>query len=52
MSDALWPRRRMALAREQKLNDLGGLVVAAARTHDLGTPLATIKVAQCGIGVL
>ena len=30
-----------ALAREQKLDDLGGLVAAAA--HELGTPLATIK---------
>jgi len=32
---------RMALAREQKLTDLGGVVAAAA--HELGTPLATIK---------
>jgi two-component system sensor histidine kinase RegB len=31
----------MALAREQKLTDLGGVVAAAA--HELGTPLATIK---------
>jgi two-component system sensor histidine kinase RegB len=31
----------MALARAQKLNDLGGVVAAAA--HELGTPLATIK---------
>lgn len=31
----------MALAREQKLTDLGGLVAAAA--HELNTPLATIK---------
>ena len=30
-----------ALAREQKLQDLGGIVAAAA--HELGTPLATIK---------
>lgn len=30
-----------ALAREQKLQDLGGVVAAAA--HELGTPLATIK---------
>ncbi|MEM7709588.1 MAG: ActS/PrrB/RegB family redox-sensitive histidine kinase, partial [Pseudomonadota bacterium] len=30
-----------ALAREQKLHDLGGVVAAAA--HELGTPLATIK---------
>lgn len=32
---------RMALAREQKLTDLGGVIAAAA--HELGTPLATIK---------
>lgn len=32
---------RMALAREQKLTDLGGVVAAAA--HELGTPLATIR---------
>lgn len=32
---------RLALAREQKLTDLGGVVAAAA--HELGTPLATIK---------
>ena len=32
-----------ALAREQKLYDLGGVVAAAA--HELGTPLATIKLA-------
>jgi two-component system sensor histidine kinase RegB len=31
----------MALAREQKLTDLGGVVAATA--HELGTPLATIK---------
>jgi two-component system sensor histidine kinase RegB len=30
-----------ALSREQKLTDLGGVVAAAA--HELGTPLATIK---------
>ncbi|MBT0957718.1 ActS/PrrB/RegB family redox-sensitive histidine kinase [Alphaproteobacteria bacterium KMM 3653] len=40
MSDALLATR-MALAREQKLTDLGGVVAAAA--HELGTPLATIK---------
>ena len=40
MSDAL-QATQMALAREQKLTDLGGVVAAAA--HDLGTPLATIK---------
>jgi two-component system, sensor histidine kinase RegB len=32
---------QMALAREQKLTDLAGVVAAAA--HELGTPLATIK---------
>ncbi|KGJ05676.1 histidine kinase [Paracoccus halophilus] len=32
---------RMALEREQKLQHLGGVVAAAA--HELGTPLATIK---------
>ncbi len=31
----------MALSREQKLTDLGGVIAAAA--HELGTPLATIK---------
>lgn len=40
MSDAL-QATQMALAREQKLTDLGGVVAAAA--HELGTPLATIK---------
>ncbi len=40
MSDALWATQ-MALAREQKLTDLGGVIAATA--HDLGTPLATIK---------
>lgn len=34
----------MALAREQKLTDLGGIVAATA--HELGTPLATIKMAS------
>lgn len=34
---------QLALAREQKLTDLGGVVAAAA--HELGTPLATIKLA-------
>lgn len=32
---------RMALEREQKLQHLGGVVAAAA--HEMGTPLATIK---------
>ncbi len=39
MSEALLATQ-MALAREQKLTDLGGVVAAAA--HELGTPLATI----------
>ncbi|NNE88942.1 MAG: ActS/PrrB/RegB family redox-sensitive histidine kinase [Silicimonas sp.] len=43
MSEAL-AATQMALAREQKLTDLGGVVAAAA--HELGTPLATIKVAS------
>lgn len=40
MSNALLATQ-MALSREQKLTDLGGVVAAAA--HELGTPLATIK---------
>ncbi len=40
MSDAL-EATQMALLREQKLTDIGGVVAAAA--HELGTPLATIK---------
>jgi two-component system sensor histidine kinase RegB len=40
MSDAL-TATQMALSREQKLTDLGGVIAAAA--HELGTPLATIK---------
>ncbi|SPF79529.1 sensor histidine kinase RegB [Pseudoprimorskyibacter insulae] len=40
MGDAL-TATQMALSRAQKLNDLGGVVAAAA--HELGTPLATIK---------
>ncbi len=40
MSDAL-AATHMALARAQKLNDLGGVIAATA--HELGTPLATIK---------
>lgn len=43
MSDAL-AATQMALAREQKLTDLGGVIAAAA--HELGTPLATIKLAS------
>ena len=39
MSDALFAAQ-MALTREQKLTDLGGVIAAAA--HELGTPLATI----------
>ncbi len=40
MTEAL-AATQMALAREQKLTDLGGVVAATA--HELGTPLATIK---------
>ena len=40
MADALLATQ-IALSREQKLTDLGGVVAAAA--HELGTPLATIK---------
>ncbi len=43
MSDALLATQ-MALSREQKLTALGGVVAAAA--HELGTPLATIKLAS------
>lgn len=43
MSDAL-AATQLALSREQKLTDLGGVVAAAA--HELGTPLATIKLAS------
>jgi two-component system sensor histidine kinase RegB len=43
MSEALLATQ-MALARAQKLTDLGGVVAAAA--HELGTPLATIKLAS------
>ena len=40
MRDAL-TATQLALEREQKLTDLGGVIAAAA--HELGTPLATIK---------
>ncbi|PRY93170.1 two-component system sensor histidine kinase RegB [Hasllibacter halocynthiae] len=43
MSEALLATQA-ALAREQKLTDLGGVVAATA--HELGTPLATIKLAS------
>jgi two-component system sensor histidine kinase RegB len=43
MSEALLATQ-MALGREQKLTDLGGVVAATA--HELGTPLATIKLAS------
>lgn len=43
MGDALLATQ-MALTREQKLTDLGGVVAAAA--HELGSPLATIKLAS------
>lgn len=39
-SDALFATQ-LALAREQRLQHLGGIVAAAA--HEMGTPLATIK---------
>lgn len=42
MSEAL-TATQLALSREQKLTALGGVVAAAA--HELGTPLATIKLA-------
>jgi len=42
MSDAL-SATQLALGREQQLTALGGVVAAAA--HELGTPLATIKLA-------
>lgn len=42
MSSALLATQ-MALGREQKLTDLAGVVAATA--HELGTPLATIKIA-------
>jgi two-component system sensor histidine kinase RegB len=41
MSDAL-EATQMALLREQKLTDIGGVVAAAA--HELGTPLASLSV--------
>jgi two-component system sensor histidine kinase RegB len=40
MAEALLATQ-LALSREQKLTDLGGVVAAAA--HELGTPLSTIK---------
>lgn len=43
MSEAL-AATQLALAREQQLSSLGGVVAAAA--HELGTPLATIKLAS------
>ncbi len=43
MSQALLAAQ-MALAREQKIADLAGVVAATA--HELGTPLATIKLAS------
>jgi len=46
MSDAL-AATQMALAREQKLTDLAGVVAAAA--HELGTPLATIKLVSAEV---
>lgn len=43
MSEALLATQ-MTLAREQKISDLAGVVAATA--HELGTPLATIKLAS------
>ncbi|MGJ8603777.1 MAG: sensor histidine kinase RegB [Marivita sp.] len=43
MSDAV-VATQMALSRTQMLNNIGGVVAAAA--HELGTPLATIKLAS------
>ncbi len=43
MAEALLAAQ-MALAREQKIADLAGVVAATA--HELGTPLATIKLAS------
>ncbi len=43
LSEAL-AATQLALSREQKLTDLGGVIAAAA--HELGTPLATIKLAS------
>ncbi|MFT3975131.1 MAG: ActS/PrrB/RegB family redox-sensitive histidine kinase [Amaricoccus sp.] len=43
MSEAL-AATQLALAREQQLSTIGGVVAAAA--HELGTPLATIKLAS------
>ncbi|MFB2531985.1 sensor histidine kinase RegB [Paracoccus sp. p4-l81] len=43
MEQALFATQ-LALSREQRLCDLGGVVAAAA--HELGTPLATIKLAS------
>jgi two-component system sensor histidine kinase RegB len=40
MAEALLATQ-LALSREQKLTDLGGVIAAAA--HELGTPLSTIK---------
>lgn len=44
MMDEALLAAQLALAREQKLTDLGGVIAAAA--HELGTPLATIKLAS------
>jgi two-component system sensor histidine kinase RegB len=41
---------QMALSREQKLTDLSGIVAAAA--HELGTPLATIKLVSAELGAM
>lgn len=47
MSQAL-AASQLALAREQRLSAIGGMAAAAA--HELGTPLATIKLAAAELG--
>lgn len=47
MSQAL-AASQLALAREQRLAAIGGMAAAAA--HELGTPLATIKLAAAELG--
>jgi len=42
-----WPRRRLALAREQRISAVGALAAAAA--HELGSPSLTIAVGREGL---